>query len=103
MLNLKEIKDCLDSLGMWGKRKHHPYLHILLLDKLTSLKLKDMLLLVNADSLENQSIPFMKFFECSGNDSYFRNFSRGFFRSYPMEIYSDSHLLCMPLRNNGIS
>lgn len=79
MLTLKEIKDCLDSLKMCGKRKHHLDHHILLLNKPTSLKLKDMLLLVNKNWLETRNIPFMKFFERSGHDSYFRYFLEEFF------------------------
>ena len=46
---LKKIKDCMDSIKMCGRSKKHTYHHILLPDKPTSLKLKDILRLVNAD------------------------------------------------------
>lgn len=46
---IEEIKDCLDSIGTCGKRIKYPDHHILLPDRPTSAKLKDMLLLVNAD------------------------------------------------------
>ncbi|KAH0682847.1 hypothetical protein KY285_020355 [Solanum tuberosum] len=42
---VEEIKDCLDNVEMYQKRKNHPDHHILLPDKPTSLELKNMSLL----------------------------------------------------------
>ena len=75
---IEEIKDCLDSIGTCDKRITYPYHHILLLDRPTSLKLKNMLLLVDTDWLDTQSVPLMRFFEWWGHDNYLREFRNEF-------------------------
>ena len=75
---LEEIKDCLDSIEMCGKRKKFPDHHILLPDRPTSEELKNILLLVNANLLETHDITLMRFFERWGNDNYFRLFLNEF-------------------------
>ena len=73
-----KIKDCLDSVGTCGKRKKCPNHHILLPDRPTSKKLKDILFLVNANWLGIHDISLMRFFERWGHDSYFRLFTNEF-------------------------
>ncbi|KAH0765390.1 hypothetical protein KY285_001261 [Solanum tuberosum] len=75
---VEEIKDCLDNIGMCQKRKNHPDHHILLPYKTTSTELKNMLLLVNADWLDTPNIPFVKFYERWGHESYYKNFPNEF-------------------------
>ena len=71
-LTIEDIKDYLDCIETCGMRKKHPDHYILLLDRPTSLKLKNMLLLVDTDWLDTQSVPLMRFFEKWGHDNYFR-------------------------------
>ena len=54
---IEEIKVCLDFTETCGKRKKYPDHHFLLPVRPTSEKLKDMLLLVNADWLDAKNIP----------------------------------------------
>ena len=76
---LEEIKDYLDLIGTCGKRKKHLDHHVLLPDRPTKNKLRDMLFLVNADWLETHDIPLMRFFERWGHDNYFRIFPKEFY------------------------
>ncbi|KAL3337718.1 hypothetical protein AABB24_030047 [Solanum stoloniferum] len=75
---VEEIKDYLDNVRMCQRRKNHPDHHVLLPDKPTSTKLKNILLLVNADWLDTPSIPFVKFYERWGHENYYKNFSNEF-------------------------
>ena len=75
---IEEIKDCLDCIGTRGTWKHCPDHHILLSDRPTGQKLRNMLLLVNANWLNEQDIPLKRFFKKWGNNKYFSQFPRKF-------------------------
>ena len=75
---IEEIQDVLETQEMCDKRKDHPDDNILIPDKPTSKKMKDLLLLVDADWLDTPNIPFIKFYERWGHENYFEDFPNEF-------------------------
>lgn len=75
---IKEIRDCLESKGLYEKRMEHLDHNILIPSRPTNKKMKDMFFLMQADWLGNSEIPFLKFYEHWGRNSYFGRFPNEF-------------------------